>query len=276
MSNDERDRRTHDRDLADLQLLDPARDARPGAGHEPAAQALLDRILDEPQGTASQGEVERIGDRRRWRGRALAVTAAAAVAAGVVILPPWGTHEPAIAGWTPIPEEVPASYLDGVGAQCTRGSGSGDLWERDAVITEERGRVTFVVARTPTSLRHCLLVDGDFHSSGGASVRGRPTEVSPTGVQTYLAAGGGRAEEAYTAITGRVGEDVVGVEVHPRGHVSEPGALPAGEPPESVTATIDNGHYGAWWPGVTEEIELTIHLADGTVLSNIPAFERDR
>lgn len=276
MSNDERDRRTQDQDLADLQILDPARDARPGAGHEPAAQALLDRILEEPQGSASSGEVERIGDRRRWRGRALVATAAAAVAAGVVILPPWGTPEPAFASWTPKPEEVPASYLDDVGAQCTLGSGSSDLWEQDAVIAEERGRVTFVVALTPTSLRHCLLVDGDFHSAGRASVRGRSAEVSSTDVQTYLAAGSGRAEDAYTAITGQVGEDVVGVEVHPRGQVTEPGALPAGEPPDSVTATIDNGHYGAWWPGGTEKVELTVHLADGTVLSNVPAFEQDR
>jgi hypothetical protein len=46
MSDDGRDQRTHDRDLTGLQVLDPARDARPGAGHEPAAQALLDRILE--------------------------------------------------------------------------------------------------------------------------------------------------------------------------------------------------------------------------------------
>jgi hypothetical protein len=276
MSNDGADRRTHDRDLADLQVLDPARDARPGAGHEPAAQALLDRILDEPQGSASRSAVERIGDRRRWRGRALAATAAAAVAAGVVILPPWGTPEPAFASWTPGPEEVPASYLDDVGAQCTPGSGSSDLWEQDAVIAEERGRVTFVVARTPTNLWHCLLVDGDFRSSGHARIRGQSAEMSPTEVQTYLVAGSGRGDDAYTAIIGQVGVDVVGVEVHPRGQVTEPGALPAGEPPESVTATIDNGYYGAWWPGGTEEIELTIHLADGTVLSNVPAFEHDR
>ena len=272
MSNDERD--VLDRDLRDLQVLDPAHDARPGAGHEPGAQALLDRVLHQPQGSTSPGEVDRVSHRRRVRRWALAGTAAAALAAGLVAVPPWGTPEQqAFATWSPVPQDVPADSLDDVGAQCTNRLAQ-DVLEQEVVIAEERGRVTFVLTRTPYSFRHCLLVDGEPGMSGGGSMRSRPAEVAPTEVQTFLTTGGGRGEDAYTTITGRVGEDVVGVQVHPRGPVAEPGALPGGELPQSVTATIDNGHYGAWWPGINENVELTIHLADGTVLPNVPAFDR--
>lgn len=276
MSHDEREQGTHDRDLVDLHVLDPARAPRAGAAHERAAQVLLERILDEPQGGVSWDGPGRTDDLRRRRGRFLAGAAAAVVVVGVVVLAPWGTPDPALASWTPEPEEVPASHLDDVGAQCARGDGGSDTWRQDAVIAEERGRVTFVVARTPTELRHCLLVDGDFHSTGGASLRGRSADVPPADVRTALAAGGGRGDSAYTAISGQVGENVVGVEVHPRGQVAEPGALSSGAPPGSVTASIENGYYGAWWPGVAEDIVLTIRLADGTVLSDVPAFEHDR
>ncbi|MDD9207006.1 hypothetical protein PU560_11085 [Georgenia sp. 10Sc9-8] len=274
MSNDERDRHLLDQDLRDLQVLDPAREARPGAGREPGAQALLDRVLHEPQGSTSPGEVGRVRDRRRVPRWALAGTIAAALAAGLVAVPPWGTPEQqAFATWTPVPQDVPADSLDEVGAQCTNRLAR-DVLEQEVVIAEERGRVTFVVTRTPYSFRHCLLVDGEPGMSGGGSMRNRSAEVAPTDVQTFLATGGGGGEDAYTAITGRAGEDVAGVKVHPRGPVTEPGALPGGELPQSVTATIDNGHYGAWWPGINESFELTIHLADGTVLPRVPAFDR--
>lgn len=270
MTDDERDL---DQDLRELRVLDPARRARPGAGREPAAQALLEHILTSD---SSAGSSDPLGGRPRWRRWAAAGAAVAAVAVGLVVLPPWGTPEQAFATWTAAPDVVPDSSMDELGAQCTSRSAQETLGQ-EVVMAEERGRVTFVVTASPSALGHCLLVDGEPHTSSSAGPRlpGQHPDVPPAGVDTYLAAGGGSGDEAYTAVVGRVGADVVAVEVHPSGLVDEAGALPPGDLPGSVDATVDNGYYGAWWPGITEGIELTIHLADGSVLPRVPAFDHE-
>lgn len=263
-------------DLRQLALLDPARAPRPDAGRGPAAQALLADILETPQSGSSASGPDRVASRSgRLRWVAVAA-AAAAVAVGLVVVSPWSAPEQAFATWTAVPREVAAESVDELGEQCTTRAAREEL-DQEAVIAEERGRVTFVVTATPYSLGHCLLVDGEMHTSGSAGprLRGQQPEVAPTEVETYMAAGGGTGEDAYTAIIGRTGQDVVGVEVHPLGPITEPGALAPGELPESVTATVENGYYGAWWPGISEDFELTIHLADGSVIVNVPAFDHN-
>lgn len=280
MTHDERDLGS---DLRDLRALDPAHDPRPDAGREPAAQALLSRVLEASQDETSGSDVEQIGDRRRRRRWAVGGVAAAAVAATLVILPLSGEPEHAFATWTAVPQEVPTSALEDV-TGCTPAGDGSSMWEQDAIITEQRGRVTFVVALTEFSLRHCLLVDGEFLSSSSSNIRSQPADIAPDEVRTSQASASGSGADSYTAIVGRVGADVIGVEVHPSGP-AESGLLPLPDAPEapgppdsleSVTATVDSGHYGAWWPGWSEEFELTIHLADGTTLENMPAFEHDR
>src|SRR5690554_3516080 len=161
MTDDERDL-DQDLDLRDLRLLDPARGARPGSGREPAAQALLDDILTSD--TTSQGGDERLGTRPGWRRWAVAGAAAAAVAVGLVVLPPWGAPDQAFASWTAAPDEVHGSVVDELGARCTSRSAQEALGQ-EVVMAEERGRVTFVVTATPSTLGHCLLVDGEPHTS---------------------------------------------------------------------------------------------------------------
>ncbi|MFD1504101.1 hypothetical protein FE374_06655 [Georgenia yuyongxinii] len=77
------------------------------------------------------------------------------------------------------------------------------------------------------------------------------------------------------AILGRVGTDVVGVDVHPLVSPDDAPALPA-ELPESVQATVGSGYYDAWWPGAGGQFELTIHLADGSTIERLRAFAHDR
>lgn len=263
MNDDEYD------DVRDLRSLDPARGR--GAGDGPAAQVLLTRVLDAPRVGSADGAARRAGRRDRRALWAVGAGVAATVAAALLVVQPWSTP-PAFATWTPVPEQVDASALDNFADQCAPGSDS-DQSSAEVIVAEERGRVTFVVELTAVNLRHCLFVDGGFHSSGLANLLSQPGEIAPTEVQSFLAVGSGVGEQAHTSIVGRVGEDVVAVEVHPRETVVAPGAVPAAGVPEVVTATIGDGYYGAWWPGRTEEFELTIHLADGTVVPNVPAFD---
>lgn len=264
---------THDdRDLHALRVLDPAHSPRPEAGRDPGAQAVLTRVLETPQGEPPGGGVSQIGGRRRW---AAVGIAAAAVAAALVILPLGGEPQHAFATWSATPQEASTSALDDVSERCSPRSSS-SIWDRNAIIAEERGRVTFVVALTELSLQHCLLVDGEFFSASSGNVRLHGADIGADEVQTYLAGSSGSSEDAYSTIMGRVGDDVIGVEIHPSDSAFESDAPAELEAPDSVTATVDSGHYGAWWPGSSDEFELTIHLADGTVLENVPAFEHDR
>ncbi|GAA1650093.1 hypothetical protein GCM10009790_34040 [Georgenia ruanii] len=262
-------------------MLDPAHAPRAATGREPAAQVMLERILAEaraggPAGAArggggAGGSAAR-GPVRRW----LLVGAAAAVAVGLVVLPPWGAPEHAFATWTAVPEELPVARLqERLGElPCATGrSSESSLSTGEVVLAEERGDVTFIVTASPVGMAHCLVLDGQVTSSGWGSFVGA-AELAPTEVGTVLAAGAGAGAGAYTAIYGRVGSDVVGVDVHPLGSPDDPHAPPPGVVPESVQATVDNGFYGAWWPGSGGgAFELTIHLADGTTLERVPAFE---
>ncbi|MFD1504102.1 hypothetical protein FE374_06650 [Georgenia yuyongxinii] len=87
----------------------------------------------------------------------------AAVAAGLVVLPPWGAPDHAFATWTAVPEEVPATELENLLGQlpCDPGSSGGpSMSSGDVVLAEERGDITFVVTASPVAMAHCLLVDG--------------------------------------------------------------------------------------------------------------------
>ncbi|HLR94264.1 MAG TPA: hypothetical protein VK053_07050 [Jiangellaceae bacterium] len=270
MTDDQRD--AHDADLRALWLLDPAHEPRPQAGQGAAAQKLLTQVLSRPSGAGpdepGHGTHRPLG---RWL---LSATAAAAVVAAVVVAPPWGAPEHAFATWTPVPEQVSATVEVEIAEECSNELAM-DVLDQRVVVAEERGRVTFGLLSRAGYLSHCLLVDGAWVLSGGGATGsyGSEAQLADDEVQTVLAAAGGNEDTAYTTITGRVGEDVVAVEVHPRGPVEEPGALPGGSLPETVVASVENGYYAAWWPGVSvEAIELTIHLADGTVLPDVPAI----
>lgn len=275
MNHDEHDPQNLDRDLRDLQVLDPADVPRPDAGRGPAAQAILDRVLQESQDSTARDHDELARRRKGLRWGLVGAAAAAAVAA-LMVWSPWGPPEHAFATWTAEPEAVPADFLDDVGARCSGGSYSA-FWEEDAVIAEERGSFTFVVALSTTMLNHCMLVDGEFVQSGASTGARGIDEVAPDEVRPLLVSGGGYEEGPLTVMTGEVGDEVVGVEVHPSGHRSPVGDPPWGvseqELPDSVTATVDDGYFGAWWPGASEDHELTVHLADGTTISNVLVFD---
>ncbi len=114
----------------------------------------------------------------------------------------------------------------------------------------------------PPSLRGAATGPG-VHRSRRRAPRGDVAPEQPGGVDP-------RPHPVY-------GADVVGVEVHPRGPVEQPGELPGGTLPEAVTATVEDGYFAAWWPGISvRDLELTVHLADGTVVADVPVFDDER
>lgn len=261
-----------DHDLHELRILDPAHPARRNVGRDPGSQAMLQRILTEPRAPAPVAD-SRSRSSRRW---VLLGAAAAAVAVGLVTVPRLGTTDHAFATWTAVPEELaPATHAD-VAAECSAAAGGFPEGERGVTVAEDRGRVTFLVSADAGGVRHCLLVDGRFHSSGFVSNVLGVGEPAPRDAEALMATGSGGGADAYTAVTGRVGTEVLAVEVVPG--ASDTGAEVGQGVPAAVTATVEDGYFAAWWPGELTDsgLALSLHLTDGSVVEDLPAFTHDR
>jgi hypothetical protein len=131
--------------------------------------------------------------------------------------------------------------------------------------------------RSADCLAHNVAGSGraDQVSSGSGGSTG-PASIPPA---TRITQGGFAQmgdEEKASFTDGQVGADVVGVTIH------------AGD--TTVTATVSNGHYAAWWPGASlsdmrppangegdigPDLSYDVTLADGTVLTDVdPATPR--
>ena len=231
------------------------------------------------QGSARQG---RGGWQLRSPGRWIAV-GATAVASGVaaVVLPgvPGGTPPAAFASWTAVPAALAVSDVQAAGQACRRDHfgqlaemapmlpTDGQIQQMDTVLAEQRGSYTYTLLSDGRWLAQCLTGDGlgggVLASAGQVDLRtGWSLVPAPDGV-VVLTGGtqrtGGGASATYRWLSGRVGERVSGVEV-----------IPTGE--GVVTATVSNGYFAAWWPaGRSDTAELTLRLADGTVVTGLPA-----
>jgi hypothetical protein len=272
---------THDYDTTLRQL-----DAADGVRHDDdraRAAALLERVITTEQESARP-------TKRRLSGRRLAlvpVGAAVAVAAAVFAFNGPGGTTMAYASWTPSPSTISGDDLhavvDACRAQFERGGGPVDFHGIPVVLSERRGDYVAVVfaddnpQRSADCLAHNVAGSGraDQVSSGSGGSTG-PASIPPA---TRITQGGFAQmgdEEKASFTDGQVGADVVGVTIH------------AGD--TTVTATVSNGHYAAWWPGASlsdmrppangegdigPDLSYDVTLADGTVLTDVdPATPR--
>lgn len=245
-----------------LRTLDPA--ATPetlDVAHDPAAQRLLARITShDPQAaeTAAPAEPRRTRVTRRRVGLALVATAAAAAAAvaapGVL-----GGPTPA-AAWTPVPSPLTATEVEDAEEEC-----GGEFWdflpgrqgpEMEAYVAERRGGWTLVYLATPdgNTEKVCLLRNGTFFSAHGQAPGGpgiEPVTVDADGAFGSIGGVSGTETESQRTSTGVVGANVVGLVLHT-------------EAQGPVTATVNDGHYAAWWPDepFTEESENARTIPD--------------
>jgi hypothetical protein len=258
-----------------LRTLDPAGAARPDLSAR--AQADLERITD--TGAAAVNgppTVRRRGPRHAAR---LLPIAAAAVGAAVLSLSLLESPPSAYASWTALPTGEPLT-TDSPGARtCTQ------WWSQDAatanlepVLAEERGDYTLVVGDGPGGLESACLARSDltgavstvFDRSASAPGSGA-IRVTMYDTSSYSdpSSGPDTIEEAHSIVTGRIGEDVLGIVV----------ITPQQGP---VRASIHQGRFAAWWPwdkaGTASpypDISFDLELADGTRVEGVPLNEVD-
>ena len=269
---------------SDLRLLDAA-DTGLTVEQQQRATALLERIVSTPLDPTSDIPSSRpLRHRRSLKLMALLATAAA-IAVAMAVLPGLGRTSRAYATWTSTPSPVTANDLGTVTKAC-----------RDQ-IGDPTGRgdhaPSFSAATIPVALaeRRGDLVMVLFHQND-------PDEVTASCVGTNVA-GSAKVDELTSGISGgngpagtpaagrltggaisgfgdvsvtdgAVGPHVTGVTIHSAGL--------------SVTTTVNNGRYAAWWPGDAfthapaqpdgqggpqANITYDITLDDGTTLTNV-------
>ncbi len=257
----------HDPVIARLRAVRPDVEPTAAALLADRGPAILTRVLDSPRQTASVGPRAEGG--HRPLGRRLALTGAMVVvgagAAGLLVGDP--TAPAAFATWTAVPQTAPGSTpshgdVEAWASQCTDLTGYsvsiGGVSARDAeavgrsVLVDRRGGYTFCVdvaagdGTEADPLTATASLEGDDVEGGWATVYDEPVALPRGG--DVLVLGGDLQEpppgdgdpdvdhgDDFFLVYGMAGEDVTGVEL----------ALPSGL---SITTTIHEGLWGAWWP----------------------------
>ncbi len=249
------------------------------------AQAMMRRIVATPAGGAlASSGAARQGSRRPVARRVVAVgSVAAALAVGSIVAPKFFGASTALA-WSATPQTVTAEQAREAQDACdasirdSQEHAAGlDLpaeqrpvrTELRPVITELRGSLVLVYAtdaKPAPSHVTCYVRDGEVVASGGSVATPSSAPLPPVAAGSlhgdlgavYSTSGG-----SIRGVTGNVGSDVVGVVLH---------SVAKGP----VTATVRDGHFGAWWPDAptTEAQEnaatgpevtgATVTLRDGT------------
>lgn len=111
------------------------------------------------------------------------------------------------------------------------------------------------------------VVEAGSTNSAPASLRVAPRAFTQGGVTGSVAGQDGERSAGFSATDGLVGDDVVAVTLHAGGTTAQ--------------ATVDDGWYGAWWPGpafaggsdqtdgegdLEPQITYDLTLTDGTVI----------
>lgn len=270
----------HDLDHT-LRTLDVA-DAELSGDQLARKQALLDGLLDQSSPVVSL-------DSRRARRRHAArwLIPAAAAAAVAVPLTIWGgpaaTNNAAFASWTATPHRVDAATAQRAGEACREDAresmrrspavAADTTLDPDAlrtVVAERRGDFLFLsMVALDGSSQECFLKaskpDEVNGATGGWATKDSKPLVTLARTQLEAQAGGQSSspEGSFSFTTGRLGKDIAAVTIHSAGR--------------EVKATVNDGHFAAWWPAPelapnspnpTETYDVT--LTNGRTLINVP------
>lgn len=256
------------RELPDLTALDPAVRTRGDRASSPAAQQMLTRILltprvappGEPAGDAGKPQAILSAVTRHRRGALIGAAAAALTTVGIVL--PTVTDGPgaaAFASWTPTPSAVSPVEAASWREQCLA-QGTDPHGPVTTSLSERRGQFAFTLIVTDRAVGNCLLLDPAVTEDAGQEERGA-VSWGPSGDLPAPAAGSATVQPGatfrsalgeFTSAFGRVGEQVVAVQLTPGG----------GRP---VQATLGDGYFTAWWPGQDgDHLTVTVTRTDGT------------
>ncbi|TXK43321.1 hypothetical protein [Nonomuraea sp. C10] len=230
-----------------LRDLDPAvTPADLDTNIDPKARALLARVVatDPMEAPVPTTSSPRLLTTRRLTavgaGVAVGITAA-------LLLPGVFGGGSAMAAWTATPHTVSGDRAADAQEKCL--DNARDTAKRTTgrelgfrpVVTEGRGPWTLVYVNDDSSYLAeitCLLHDGDLVGSHGSTPGPDAQPLPPVPAESARAALGAvmsTSEESVRTVTGRVGADVVGLEL-------------STEAKGSVTATVTGGYFAAWWP----------------------------
>jgi hypothetical protein len=239
--------RAADLDAA-LGALDPAQtDPHVDIARDEAAGRILRRVVSAPAGEPVPAG-SRAAPARPVARRVLAVAGVlVVVGVGSIAAPRLFGGGEALA-WSAAPRPLSPAAAAEAQAACdewvrddlSRGDGT-DLSGLRPVLTEGRGSLVLVYetdSRPSPSAVTCYVRDGHVVASGGsvATAASPPAPaVPPTSLHGELGAVYSTPSGSIRGVTGQVGSDVVGVVLE---------SVAQGP----VTATVSDGHFGAWWP----------------------------
>jgi hypothetical protein len=248
----------------DRALRDAAEPVPARVGQAPA-QALLDRIV------ASPGHTTPTAVRSGWRSRkaVVATLVAAVTTAAALILPNLGSSA-AYASWTPQPSPLPAADRTEISDRCVtlvRNEYPEAQPGARVVHGEQRGDYAYVSVIQPGWTASCFRDhDGTIRKLSFMVDPAAPATLGAKGIEMQ-AFGQARTQEGYCRLmTGRVGPDVVGVDLTVRG----------GDDSRVVHASLEGGYFLAWYPEPADQADtnrtfLTLRLADGTSVEGLSA-----
>lgn len=252
----------------DLSALDPASSSRGDRAASFAAQQLLTRIMETPRTVtntvAADGNAQaprrlnprRVITRRPWT---LAGGAAAVAIGATIVSASLMGGDPAFASWTPTPATVAPAEAADQQAECLA-AGTDPQGKVRSALTERRGDFTFTLVATDQAVVECLLLDAALIEATGQEEQGAITGGSTSdlpvppvdGTSVLWGASFSSPAGDYTSAMGRIGSDVVAVQLTP-GSAS------------NIQASVGDGYFTAWWPGQpNRQLTVTTTLTDGT------------
>ena len=290
--------------LADL-------DAAPPADLTPSQQARADALLASLVADPTASEVPDLAPvvpmttpvparRRRLRRLVVSAGAVAATTVGLLVLQNVTAGDTAYASWTAKPAsvttaderqigEVCRGYLQGSFSaqdeQLSRDAGvpeaeiprRADLDAATVAVAERRGGWSFALLVGPNAFEAtCMLqrpgllsrLAGEKYASAGGML-GRSTAPAPDAEAITITQSGAMSADgaAHVEVSGLVGAEVSAVVF----------TTPVGQ----VTASVQGGHFAAWWPSATSDFAgqdgsvitgrtVELYLRDGRVLRDLP------
>lgn len=276
-----------DEDLCQLAALDPAREISTSAQQQ---QAVLVRVKSDQSPDTFGRRRSPLAHPLRWAG----VAAVAATLAALFIIAPFGSQDSgsAFATWTPVPTKISPDMDHVLSSFCNtprpHAEETGIADECEILAKEQRGKVGFVAARTPTgSLKTAVFVGEDEVLRSRSPAPTKAQEPADDEAKALIRAGSVplpdssrevtvETDRLVTTIIGLAGSEVAAVEIAVNPEVSDP----ADSQMFPVQATVENGVFAAWWPAKEEiaytpenAVVLNVTLNSGEVINNVPIFE---
>ena len=165
-------------------------------------------------------------------------------------------------GWQPVPISVPDAAQRAAAAACIRElEPPGRSFKTpgfkltDPLLSEQRGRTVFTVLANNTGFGDCLTLDGRGDGAGlWYAPNGYPhpsaTEISLSENGTSWTMDVHDKRVDTTMLAGFAGSAVTRIAVLRTDGVT-------------VTASIHDGLWAAWWPGTWQAASVTVHTRDG-------------